>query len=168
MNPARVMPVIRHATPADVEAIVQIFSGPQAVRGTLQLPFPSPETWRKRLTEPERGLVALLACIENEPVGMLGIHTRPDLPRLRHSAMIGMAVRDDWQGRGIGTALLAAALNLADEWLQLSRVELNVFADNSAAIRLYQKFGFEAEGTLRKAAFCEGELRDVLMMARLR
>jgi L-phenylalanine/L-methionine N-acetyltransferase len=38
-----------------------------------------------------------------------------------------MAVRDDWQGRGIGTALMEAALDLADNWLDLTRVELSVY-----------------------------------------
>ncbi len=168
MNPTPVEPVIRHATPADVDAIVLIFSGPLAIRGTLQMPFPSPELWRKRLTEMERGLVPLVACIDEEPVGMLGIHTHPDMPRLRHSATLGMAVRDDWQRRGLGTALLRSAIELADGWLQLTRLELQVFTDNVAATRLYERFGFEREGTLRQAAFCDGRLRDVFVMARLK
>jgi putative acetyltransferase len=168
MDSSRVSPVIRHATPGDVDALVRIFSGPCVVRGTLQLPYPSPELWRKRLSEPERGLVALLGCVENEPVGILGLHTHPDMPRVRHAAMLGMAVRDDWQGRGVGSALLQAGIELADRWLQLIRLELNVFVDNHAAIRLYRRFDFEAEGTLRKAAFRDGALQDVLLMARLR
>jgi putative acetyltransferase len=168
MNPERVTPLIRHATSADVDAIVRIFSGPKAVRGTLQLPYPSRDVWRKRLEEPERGLVSLLACVDDEPVGILGIHGRPDQPRLRHSALIGMTVRDDWHGRGIGTALLSAGTNMADNWLQLTRLELHVFVENTVAIRLYEKFGFQVEGTMRRAAFCDGQLRDILMMARLR
>jgi putative acetyltransferase len=160
-------PIIRHATPDDLDAIVRIFSGPKVIRGTLQLPYPSPDLWRQRLTEMERGLIALLACIDLEPIGMLGLHTRPDMPRTRHSATIGMAVRDDWQGCGIGTALLRAATDLADNWVNLVRLELQVFTENEPAIRLYKRFGFEVEGTLRKAAFCEGKYRDVLLMARL-
>jgi len=161
-------PVIRHATVADVEAVVRIFSGPRAIWGTLQLPFPSPEVWRKRLSEPERGLVSLLACVDGEPVGMLGLHTHPDQPRVRHIGMLGMGVRDDWQGRGIGTALVREAVQLADQWLGLVRLELNVFVDNEPAIRLYRKFGFEVEGTLRRGALREGALHDVHVMARLR
>ena len=45
-----------------------------------------------------------------------------------------MAVRDDWQGRGVGTALMEAALDLADNWLNLTRIELEVYTDNAAAI----------------------------------
>ncbi len=159
---------IRHAAPTDVDAVVRIFSGPSVIRGTLQLPFPSPEVWRQRLSEPERGLIPLLACVEDEPIGMLGIHTRPDNPRLRHSAILGMAVRDDWQRRGVGTRLMESAMEMADQWLQLSRLELQVFEDNEPAIRLYRRFGFEVEGRMRRAAFRDGTLRDVLLMGRLR
>ena len=68
---------------------------------------------------------------------------------MRHVGSIGMAVRDDWQGRGVGTALMEAALDLADNWLNLTRVELSVYVDNAPAIALYEKFGFEVEGTHR-------------------
>lgn len=132
------------------------------------MPYPSPETWRRRLSEPERGLVSLVACMDDEPVGMIGLHTHPDQPRVRHAACLGMGVRDDWQGKGIGTALVRAAVELADQWLGLVRIELNVFPDNEAALRLYRRFGFEVEGTLRKAALREGQLMDVLVLARLR
>lgn len=164
----RFEPEIRHALPGDAEAITQIFAGPRVIAGTLQVPFPSVEVWRRRMSQPEPGWVGLVACVRGELVGTLGIHGQPELPRKRHVAWIGMAVRDDWQGRGIGTALLEAAVRLADDWLQLSRLELQVFADNAAALRLYRRHGFEVEGTMRQAAFREGVLVDVVMMGRLR
>ena len=58
-----------------------------------------------------------------------------------------MAVRDDWQGKGVGTAMMQAVVDLADKWLNLSRLELEVYTDNEPAMRLYQKFGFTIEGT---------------------
>ena len=79
-----------------------------------------------------------------------------------------MAVRDDWQGKGVGSALMEAALDLADNWLNLTRLELTVFADNVPAIRLYEKFGFTAEGTLRQYALRDGQYQDCLIMARIR
>jgi putative acetyltransferase len=48
--------VIRRAEPGDYEAVRQVFAGPKAVWGTLQLPFPWAESWRKRLAEPAEGL----------------------------------------------------------------------------------------------------------------
>lgn len=160
---------IRRTEPSDYEAVQHICAGPKVVWGTLQLPFPSAEQWRKRLAEPPEGLFSLVACVEhNEVVGHLGLHTFPHRPRRRHVGQIGMAVRDDWQGQGIGTALMQAAIDLADKWLNLTRLELEVFTDNAPAIRLYEKFGFTIEGTLVDFAFRDGQYVNTYLMARLR
>jgi putative acetyltransferase len=79
----------------------------------------------------------------------------------------GMAVRDDRQRRGVGTALLRAAIELADGWLNYQRLELSVYTDNLAALHLYRKFGFTIEGTCRAYAFRDGTYVDAYAMARL-
>lgn len=79
-----------------------------------------------------------------------------------------MAVRDDWHGKGIGSALMRAALDLADNWLNLRRIELHVYTDNAAGIALYTKFGFKIGGTHRHFAFREGRYVDAYSMARVR
>jgi L-phenylalanine/L-methionine N-acetyltransferase len=159
---------IRHAEPDDYEALHRIFSCPRVIEGTLQLPLPSAEMWRKRLSEQPEGTYALVACADGEVVGDLGLETYPTHWRRRHVAQIGMAVRDDWQGRGVGTALMEAALDLAENWLNLTRVELSVYTDNAAAVALYKKFGFEIEGTHRRYAFRNGEYADAYSMARIK
>ena len=99
---------------------------------------------------------------------MLGVQTFQNRPRRRHVGAIGMGVHDEWQGKGIGTALMRAGLDLADNWLNLTRLELEVYTDNEPAIRLYERFGFEREGRLRQHAFRDGRYVDSYMMARLR
>ena len=79
-----------------------------------------------------------------------------------------MGVHDDWHGKGVGSALLTATIDLADKWLNLQRLELHVFSDNETAVHLYQKFGFEIEGTLRHFAFRDGQFVDTYIMAGLR
>jgi putative acetyltransferase len=133
----------------------------------MQMPFPSIEMWRQRLAEPPEGLFSLVACVEGDVVGSLALETSPARWRMRHVASIGMAVRDDWQGKGVGTALLEAAVDLADNWLNLTRIELRVYTDNTPAIALYEKFGFEIEGTHRRMAFRQGEYVDGYSMARI-
>jgi putative acetyltransferase len=158
---------VRHTEPEDYEAMHRIFSGPRAVAGTLQMPLPSAEMWRKRLSEPPDGLFSLVACVDGEVVGSLGLETSPTRWRMRHVGSIGMAVRDDWQGKGVGTALMEVALDLADHWLNITRVELRVYVDNAPAIALYEKFGFEIEGTHRRMAFRNGDYVDGYSMARI-
>lgn len=100
-------------------------------------------------------------------VGQISLLMR-DRPRVWHTASFGMAVRDDWHGKGVGGALLEAALELADNWLDIKRVSLQVYTDNTAGIALYEKFGFEIEGTHRRDAFRDGEYVDTYSMARIR
>jgi putative acetyltransferase len=159
---------IRRAEPNDYEALYKIFTGPKVIRGTLQLPYPSLEVWRKRLAEQEEGKYRLVAVVGDEIVGHLGLSTESSRPRRKHVGGIGMSVHDDFQGQGVGTALLKAAVEMADNWLNLLRLELTVFVDNEPAVRLYKKCGFEIEGTLRCHSFRAGQYVDVYYMARLK
>ena len=160
---------VRRATPDDAEALKHIFDYPRVLWGTLQVPFMSVEHRRKRLTDVAEGTYPLVADIDGEVVGNLTLHAvQSSSPRRRHAGALGMAVRDDWHGRGVGTALMRACVDLADNWLNLHRLELDVFVDNEPAIRLYKKFGFVTEGRLVDYAFREGQYADVFIMGRIR
>ncbi len=160
--------LIRRATADDAAALVRLFSAPRAMWGTLQVPYTSEEARRRRLVDAPEGTYPLVAEVDGEVVGQLTLHSNPTRPRRAHAGALGMAVRDDWHGRGVGTALMAACLDLADNWLNLTRMELEVYTDNEPAIRLYTKFGFEIEGTMRRYAYRDGEWVDAYFMARLR
>src|SRR3989441_6324709 len=159
--------VVRRAEPADAEAIHETFLGPRAIAGTLQLPYPSVEAWRKRLAEVPADDYLLVATIAGDVVGNLGLHAASKSPRRRHVGGIGMAVRDDRQRRGVGTALMDVAIELADGWLNYQRLELTVYTDNLAALHLYRKYGFVIEGTARAYAFRNGRYVDSYAMARI-
>ena len=64
--------------------------------------------------------------------------------------------------------LMGKVVDLADTWLNVQRIELEVNVDNPAGVRLYEKFGFEIEGTKRWHAFGDGRLADSHFMARVR
>jgi putative acetyltransferase len=165
-KPKRSKIEVRAAELSDVEALTHLFASRNAYSQTLQLPFQSLEVWRNRLTTNDDTQVTLVASVAGEVVGNLGL-TRFTRPRRAHVGHIGMGVRDDWQGKGVGSALMQAVLDLADNWLGLRRLELRVYADNERAIALYRKFGFELEGTHRAYALRDGVYVDSLSMARL-
>jgi putative acetyltransferase len=161
---------IRRVEPGDAEALQGLYSSPKAMSGTLQLPFPSVEMWRKRLAEWQADDYLLVAEVEGELVGNAGLHSMGSMgrsARRRHAGYVGMAVRDDWHGRGVGTALMAAIVDVADNWLGYRRLELTVYTDNESALALYRKFGFDVEGTLREYSYRNGRYVDVYTMARL-
>ena len=80
---------------------------------------------------------------------------------------IGMMVKADWRDRGVGTALVAAAV----EWARargLHKLALSVFPHNDVAIALYRKFGFVEEGRLvQHVRRANGELWDLIEMGLL-
>lgn len=144
-----------------------MFTAASVYSGTLQLPYPSREYWRKRLSENTDSVYHLVGIIEGQIVGMVSVAI-PNRPRRRHAGAIGISVHDDWQGKGVGKELMRAIVDLADNWLNLTRLELEVYADNEAALRLYERFGFEVEGRLRQHALRDGQFVDSIMMGRLR
>lgn len=159
---------IRRAEPDDYLAVHEMFTSPDVYEGTMQLPYPSREYWRKRIGQAPDEVYTLVALVGERIVGMLTVETFPNRPRRRHVGRIGISVHSEFQGKGVGTALMAAAVDVADNWLNLTRLELEVYADNAAAIHLYERFGFTYEGTLRQHAFRNGKYVDSNVMGRLR
>lgn len=157
---------IRRTEPTDAQAVQQIYQCENAYTGTLQLPMPTVDMWQKRLANIPEHVYSYVALVNDEVVGNLGFEVCIN-PRRRHVASLGMGVKDNSQGLGVGSALLSAALDLADNWLNLKRVELTVYIDNDRAIHLYKKFGFEIEGESRGYAFRNGEYVSVFHMARI-
>jgi len=158
--------LIRAMEPADVPDLTEAWNQPLAYAGTLQLPYSSVEDRQKRFASKPASQTNLVAVIEGRPVGMIFLGRFEN--RRSHVGAIGMAVHDAYAGRGAGSGLMAAVVDLADNWLQLKRLELSVYADNARAIGLYERFGFEREGLSRAYAWRDGAFADSLAMARLR
>ena len=159
--------IVRRCEPEDYEGVHRVYSSPKAMAGTMGVPYSSAREVREELAREGDGRFPLVACVGEEVVGQLTLSVYMN-PRTRHSGHFGIAVRDDWQGRGVGTALMEECLDLADNWLNLSRLDLRVYVDNAPAIALYEKFGFEIEGTHKRFAYRNGEYVDAHVMARLR
>lgn len=159
--------LIRHSNSTDVDAITKIYESPEVYSGTLQTPFPSSATWEKRVVDLPKGVHSLVAELDNEIVGHIAVETVQN-PRRKHVASIGIAVKNKHGGKGVGTKLMASAIDLTDNWLNISRVELTVFVDNDRAVALYRKFGFAIEGESVDYAFRNGRYVNIYHMARLR
>lgn len=157
--------LVRGIEEADWEDIADLLQGERVIYHTLKLPYESRDRVRDRLENLPEDVHFLVAELEGRVVGQVTLHLRQG--RRAHSGMLAMMVRDDYQGQGIGSALLEAALDLGERWLGLTRISLEVFTDNQPAIALYRKYGFEIEGTLRRYAMRDGVLVDSYLMARV-
>lgn len=158
---------IRHVNVTDAQAIQQLYSQPETLAGTLQVPYPSLQLWQDRLANLRPGVHSLVACIDGQLVGQVTLEVNQS-PRRRHTAHFGLGVDVNHRGKGVAQAMLAAIVDLCDNWLGVERMELTVYTDNAAAIALYRKFGFEVEGTARNYALRNGVKVDTHFMARFR
>lgn len=158
--------LIRASEPEDVPDLTAVMNQPRAVWGTMQLPFTSIATRRERFKVTSASQTMLVAVIDGKVIGSLGLSRLEG--RRGHVGTFGMAVHDAYAGRGAGAALIAAAVEQADRWLNLRRLELTVWTDNTRAIALYERFGFEREGLMRDYAWRDGAYADAISMARLR
>lgn len=158
--------IIRAARLSDAVGWCVIANMPLYRHGTLRPPFQRVEMVEKWLAGLGSDTTAIVAERDGVLVGTGSLQQYAG--RRAHAATIGMGVRDDCHGQGIGSKLLEALLDTADNWLNIRRTELSVYTDNDAAIGLYKKFGLEVEGVLREYAYRDGRFSDVLTMARLR
>ncbi len=168
--PAKFTPedvLIRPPRPTDFADLHACFSHPLVDRTTLQLPSQEASQTRKRFAEPAPGIHRFVAEVQGKAVGIITLH-QPHNPRQSHVAGMGMMVHPAYWGRGIGRQLMAAITDLADNWLNIKRLELEVNVDNPAGVRLYEKFGFLIQGTKRWHAFGDGRLADSHFMGRIR
>jgi putative acetyltransferase len=115
---------IRSASAANVPALCALANDPGYRWGRLRLPYQSVEETSRWFARLQPGDHMLVAEIAGELIGNAGLHRQRG--RRSHVGIIGMGVRDAWRGHGIGTALLAALIELADNWLDLRRLELCV------------------------------------------
>ena len=83
-----------------------------------------------------------------------------------HVGILGMGLVSEFRHMGIGAKLLQATL-LDASGKGFSKIVLNVRVDNSAAIKLYQKFGFKTEGELIDDAFVDGQFTNTFIMAKI-
>lgn len=83
---------------------------------------------------------------------------------LAHSGTLGMGINQEFRRQGLGRRLAEACLNKAWQ-LGFEKVELTVYCENQAAIRLYEKLGFTHEGIAQNYARLEGRSLDAVRMA---
>jgi len=78
---------------------------------------------------------------------------------------LGLLLGDrSYWGKGVGTQVMELTLKYAFQQLNIRKVVLAVYANNPAAIRLYEKVGFQKEGCLRDQIFYKGEYIDKYYM----
>ena len=102
---------------------------------------------------------------DDEIIGSIGFRSN-HLKRITHRGSLGMSVRKDFNNLGLGSIMMEHIIEKAKE-MEKTKLELEVRSDNINAIHLYEKFGFELEGTIKSGFFVDGKYVDLLFMGKL-
>lgn len=156
---------VRPAVPGDVDQLVDLFVAVVEEGRWLGTEAPvDRDAQRARFLEHvvEPGESASLVAVTltgDRVVGHVGVHVEPF-----KVAGLGMMVDAGWRGRGVGGALVDAAIGGARA-LGAHKLALQTWPHNDVAIRLYRSHGFVEEGVLRRQyRRGNGELWDAVMM----
>jgi ribosomal protein S18 acetylase RimI-like enzyme len=128
-------------------------------------PFSEVETRAFIEVNRSAGSPLFVAVLDATVVGWCDIVRLYPFPGYEHNGRLGMGVVAGWRGRGLGGRLLDRALDSAPG-AGFQRVELEVYASNTAALALYRRRGFEIEGVKRGIRILDGRVEDVVCMAR--
>jgi putative acetyltransferase len=131
-------------------------------RETFGFTLEDERVFLERMARSERDAY-FIALFNDRVVGNIGMHGAA-APSQSHVARLGISVAEGFRGQGVGSALLRRGIDWARE-KALLRVELSVHAENHAARRLYERFGFVVEGQHRGEFRKDGRFVDALSMA---
>ena len=158
---------IRPIEPDDLADYHLLLSHPKVANQLRELPSMETGELQKWMGQESEFLHRLVAEQNGRIIGFAQL-THNHRIRLLHSGSLRLMVHPDFWRLGIGTALLEAVLNIADNWLNLTRLSINILTDNAGALALFEKFGFESEGVRKKVSFGNGRFQDDHVMVRLR
>lgn len=157
--------VIREATVNDARAVldyVQDISGESDFLsfgpGEFEITEAEEEGVLRKYRDSDNHLY-LVGLIDDTIVSTL-IFSAGRRPRVRHSGELGMSVRKQYWGLGIGSLMLDTLIDWARGIRIVKKINLRVRTDNQRAIALYKRKGFAIEGTIRKEIFLHSKYFD--------
>ena len=162
---------LRAMSLADADAVVALYQAVAAMPGSglaRQRDEISREYITGFLAPALKGGVSLGAFASDALVGE--IHATRIGPRQFAHVLtdLTVAVHPDVQGRGVGSRLFGALFESATKLVpRATRIELVARSGNTAALRLYERLGFRAEGRFQgRVRLPDGQIEDDIPMAR--
>lgn len=161
--------LLRHATVSDAVKVIEFVQGfvyeaefVPMVEGEFNPTIEEEEALLKNYEERSNSLF-LVAEYEGKIVGNINIDGS-QRKIMSHTAVFGMGMHKDWQGCGLGTALLQNAIDWCRDKSGLELLYLQVYAENEAGLNLYRKVGFTEHGRMPKAFKQNGRYHDEIYM----
>lgn len=122
------------------------------------------EFLRNNLKSPDKMMIS--AFVGGRLAGSTGIQSVGSHAKIRHRCSLGIALKQEFWGNGLGTALMETALSTASA-MGFEQIELGVYGENTRAIRLYERMGFQRWGATPHAfKLKNGHYIDEILMGK--
>ena len=159
--------IIEEAKPADAENVLSYLKmiggeSDNLTFGAEGVPFSieAEQSFIQSRLDSKKDVLYLVKC-NGEIVGNGSINSLSG--RMSHRAELGISVRKDYWGKGVGTKLMSALISFAGN-AGFEILSLEVRSDNDRAIRLYERFGFKKIATYPGFMKIKGALVDYDLM----
>jgi ribosomal-protein-alanine N-acetyltransferase len=116
------------------------------------------QEWYEAHISADNGHIHFTVADDGDPVGTVSVHGVDDVDG---GAEIGIWIGSEYWGNGYGTEAARLATDYAFRDHRRHRVVARVFEDNDASARIWEKLGFDLEGTHRDEVYIDGRYRDV-------
>jgi len=161
--------IIRNTTPDDAKALIDYLKIVLDETDNLTMDsseFSITEEDERKMIQSwidNRNTNHLLCLVDDEIVGVCGIHGNDKKPRIAHRSSLGITVKKSHWGQGIGRALVEAQIEYAMK-NGITKIDLEVRTDNPAAISLYESLGFINAGINKRSMLINDEYIDTYYM----
>jgi RimJ/RimL family protein N-acetyltransferase len=158
--------IIRPIRKSDLPALHEIVNTPEVADVLGPIPpmtYEKFEKWHGSFIE-EPKHIALVAVVKRKVVGLVTLSIEEEI--YRFDSWLSIYVHKSFWHKGVGTHLMRAVIDVAMD-LGLKRISLGVFAGNKAAIGMYNKIGFKAEGCSKYGIYTLGRYMDTILMGLL-
>jgi RimJ/RimL family protein N-acetyltransferase len=137
---------------------------PTLFKMTKPITLDSTKEYLKNILEND-GSFVLLCINEDSIIGSIDVVRKKRLEEC-HVADIGMCIKKEYRNKGIGTKLLQEMIEICREEKKIKKIELDVFSNNVAGKKLYEKVGFEYEGRRKRSIIKDNKKIDLIMMGK--
>lgn len=161
---------VRNPEPRDLDALWRFKNDPEVANQLVGFSGGYSQQdlvdWMEYHRKVPNEYLRVIANEDDQCIGHVGLY---EVDHRVRSADFGILIGDrNYWGKGHGYNLTRWSLDYGFRMLNLNRIQLDVLANHSQAIRLYEKCGFQIEGRRRQAQFKEGEYVDIVFMGVLR
>lgn len=155
----------REITEQDIKQLNEIRNAKGVNQYIVSEDIETEETTKKYFLPNRERKYTIIAQHEDKVVAYITFVTY-ESTRSSHVAKLSISVDEEYHGKGFGAQTIEYGMQYAKTELGIRKLNLAVMVDNTGAINLYKKLGFQQEGYMNKEVFVHGEFVDVILMAK--